>query len=118
MAKLSGTCFVTVDGQSLSLQGALAAPINSVVRETVLGSAGVAGFRETPVTPHISGDFFIDGNFPLQMLQQGENMTIVAEFANGRVYVLSGAYLTEEQEYNADDGTVTLRFDGMHGDWQ
>ena len=53
-----------------------------------------------------------------QMLQQGENMTIVAEFANGRVYTLSGAYLTDEQEYNADDGTVTLRFDGMHGDWQ
>ena len=52
------------------------------------------------------------------MLQQGEDMTIVAEFANGRVYVLSGAYLTEEQEFNADDGTVTLRFDGMHGDWQ
>lgn len=118
MAKLSGACYVTVDGQSLSLQGALTAPINSVVRETVLGSAGVAGFRETPVTPHVTGTFYFDKNFPLELLQRGEDMTIVAQCGNGRTYVLSGAYLTEEQEYNADDGTVTLRFDGMHGDWQ
>ena len=42
-------------------------------------------------------------------------MTVTAELANGKTYVLSGAYLVEEPEYAADDGTVSLRFEGSKG---
>ena len=40
------------------------------------------------------------------------------EFNNGRVYVLSGAYLVDEPSFKADDGTVELQFDGIKGSWQ
>ena len=56
--------------------------------------------------------------FPIKTLANGRDMTVTCEFNNGRVYVLSGAYLVDEPSFKADDGTVELQFDGIKGSWQ
>lgn len=45
-------------------------------------------------------------------------MTVTAELADGSVYVLSGAYLVDETKVTGDDAKVSLKFEGIQGDWQ
>lgn len=115
--RVAGTCFVTVDGQELSLSGNLSIPVNAVIREPVLGSGRIVGFRETPVQPQIAGDFVVEPAMDLKAIAEGEDMTVVARLANGMVYTLSGAFLGPQSDYAPEDGTVSLTFQGIRGDW-
>lgn len=40
MAKIAGTCYLKIDGQQLSLTGGIEVPMNTVVRDDVIGLAG------------------------------------------------------------------------------
>lgn len=117
MSRVAGTCFITVDGQELSLSGNLSIPVNTVIREPVVGSGRVVGFRETPVQPQIAGDFVVEPEMDLKAIAEGEDMTVVARLANGKVYTLSGAFLGPQSDYAPEDGTVSLTFQGIRGDW-
>ena len=55
MAKaIAGACYIKVDGEQLSVNGSVSCLANTVTREAIMGSTGVAGFSETPVAPTIS----------------------------------------------------------------
>jgi hypothetical protein len=45
-------------------------------------------------------------------------MVVTVEFKNGRVYVLSGAYVVGEPAATGDDGKASLEFNGVKGRWQ
>ena len=109
--KVAGICYVNVDGSQLVVQGAVTVPITDVVRETIKPGY----YSETERTPYVALDAICDEDFPIDQLKNGTDMTVTAELANNRTYVLSGAYLVEEPEYSADDGTVSLRFEGSSG---
>ncbi|EFE0786693.1 phage tail protein, partial [Escherichia coli] len=47
MAKIAGTCFFKVDGQQLSLTGGIEVPMNTNVRDDVVGMAGDVDYKET-----------------------------------------------------------------------
>lgn len=49
MAKIAGTCFFKVDGQQLSLTGGIEVPMNTNVRDDVVGMAGDVDYKETCV---------------------------------------------------------------------
>lgn len=117
MARVAGTCYITVDGQELSISGNLSIPVNTVIREPVLGSGRVVGFKETPVQPQIVVDAIVESETNLEAIARGEDMTVVAELANGKVYTLSGAFLGPQSDYAPEDGTVSLTFQGIRGDW-
>lgn len=109
--KVAGTCYVNVDGTQLVVTGAVTVPMTDVIRETIKPGY----FSENERTPYIALDAIVDEDFPIDQLKNGTDMTVTAELANGKTYVLSGAYLVEEPEYTADDGTVSLRFEGSKG---
>nr|DAP38481.1 MAG TPA: Tail tube [Caudoviricetes sp.] len=111
--KVAGTCYINVDGTQLVVNGAVTVPITKVTRETI--KAGY--FSEVERTPYVALDAVIDRDFPIEQIANGTDMTVTAELANGKTYVLSGAYLVEEPEYSADDGTASLRFEGSEGRW-
>ena len=116
--RIAGTCYISVDGESLNLQGSLSIPMANVTREAIVASGRTIGYKETPVTPTISGSFYVDPAFPLDKLRNAADMTIVAELANGMVYTLSHAFLTGgDSNFNPEDGNVTLNFSGIRGDW-
>lgn len=115
---IGGTCYITVDGQELSVEGSITVPINTVSRSVTIASGRPIGFTEKAVAPTLQGNFFIDHSFPLQKIIDATDMTVVAEFANGWKYTLSGAFLTGDSiDFSPEDGKVTLKFTGMKGDW-
>lgn len=118
MARVAGICYIKVDGEQLEVQGGVECPISDVMRETVMGVAGPAGFKETAQRPYVKVSAVLVPNFPRDKISKGTDMTVTAEFPNGTVYTLSGAYLEGEPAAKADDGLTELEFSGRKGQWQ
>lgn len=114
--RVAGICYFKVDGEQLELKGSLECPLTDLQRETVMGTAGVAGYKETARMPYVKGTFIFLPAFPLEKLN-GTNLTITVELANGKVYTLSGAYLVGEPAVKAEEGEVELEFNGVKGIW-
>ena len=115
--RIAGTCYVKVDGEQLSLSGSLSCSMNTVVREAQMGSTGVAGYSENPVAPTISGTFNFMEEFPIEKLMEQTSMTVTAELANGKVFTLSEAFVSGEVQASPNDGTVSITFTGVRGNW-
>jgi len=119
MAKrIAGICYIKCNGQQLEVAGDLEAPLAKVKRETVMGQAGPAGFKETALEPYVKVQALFLPTFPLDALRNSTDITVTAEFANGKVYTLSGGYLKGETPVKGVEGTVDLEFGGDDGDWQ
>lgn len=116
--RVAGTCYFKVDGEQLELKGGLECPLTDKNLEAVVGLSGVAGYKETHRVPFIKGSFIFTPNFPREKLNEGRDMTITAELANGKVYTLSGAFLVGEPNAKGDDGEAELEFNGVKGIWQ
>jgi hypothetical protein len=112
--KVAGTAYVKVDGAQLTITGGAEAPLMNVKRETVYPGY----FKEEDLAPSLKMTTIFEAGFPLKTLTNGRDMTVTCEFSNGKVYVLSGAYLVDEPSFKGDDGTVELQFDGIKGSWQ
>lgn len=118
MSKLiAGTCFVSVDGERLLLKGSMECTASNYTREAILANGKPCGHKETAVAPSITGQFVVDENFPIAKLQSSVDMTIVAEFANGKTFTLGGAYVTDEIKIAGDDSDTTISFSGDTGEW-
>lgn len=118
MAKIAGTCYVKVDGQQISLTGGIEVPMNTRIRDDVIGLAGDVDFKETHRAPYIKGTVKVPKAFPVSKLMDSESMTVTAELANGMVYVLSSAWVHGEINHNAEEGTADIEFHGEEGDYQ
>lgn len=116
--RVAGICYIKVDGEQLDAKGSIECPITDNSREAVMGLSGVAGYKETARTPYVKGSFIFTPGFPLSKLNEGTDMTVTAELANGKVYTLSGAFLVGEPAAKGDDGEVELEFNGIKGIWQ
>lgn len=120
MAKrISGICYVSVDGSMLSLKSdsGLDCTMADVTRTEELSTHGVVGYSETPVAPSISGEFYVDQAFPMEKLQKESDMTVTAELANGKVFTLSGAFVSGDAMISGSSGTISLKFVGEKGIW-
>ena len=115
--RVAGICYIKVDGEQLEVSGGIECPLMEVKRETVMGSNGPAGFKETALEPYVKVSAIFMPGFPLATLQANTNMTVTAEFPNGKVYTLSGAFVKGEPMAKADDGTAELEFGGLRGQW-
>lgn len=115
MARISGVCYIKIDGEQLSVEGSVEVPLMDVEREEKISSTGVAGFSETPIAPFINLSAFVTSEFPLEKIKAGTDLTITAELANGWVYTLQGGFVTGNPAWNASDGNVTLNFKGVKG---
>lgn len=120
MAKrVAGIVYVKMDGAQLEVgEAGVEAPLTDMMRETVKGTTGVAGFKETHRTPSMKVTAIFRDDFPLEKVREGTDLTVTAEFPNGKVYTLSGAYVVGEPSAKSSDGTVELEFEGEKGIWQ
>jgi len=116
--RVAGICYVKADSAQLEVQGGVECPATDKTRETVMGLAGPAGFKETARTPYIKLTAINTPDFPRKTLAESTDMTVTAELANGSTYVLSGAYLVGEPAVSGDEGTIELHFEGDKGIWQ
>lgn len=116
--RIAGVCFIKVDGEQLEVKGGIECPLSETMKETQMGVNAPAGYSETAQRPYIKGSFFFNEDFPIEKVTTGSEMTITAELANGKTYVLSEAWLEGEVPVKNDDGTTDLEFSGIKGQWQ
>jgi hypothetical protein len=112
--KVAGTAYVKVDGMQLTITGGAEAPLMDKKRETVYPGF----YKEEELAAYLKMTALMPPDFPLKALTQGTDMTVTCEFNNGKVYVLSGAYMVDEPSLKGEDGTLELQFDGVKGVWQ
>ncbi|ELP25061.1 Phage tail tube protein [Pantoea agglomerans 299R] len=118
MAKIAGTCFIKVDGQQLSATGGVECPMNTKLKESIVGLDESVDYKETSRAPYIKLTAKVPKGFPREKIIDSDTMTITAELANGDVYVLSNAWVEGELNHNPEDGTVDCQFNGQEGFYQ
>lgn len=118
MGRIAGTCYIKVDGLQLSATGGIEVPMNTKVKDDVIGLAGDVDYKETHRAPYTKATLKVPKDFPVDKLTQSDQMTITSELANGQVYVLSSAWVHGELNHNAEEGTVDAEFHGEEGDYQ
>lgn len=114
--KVAGTAYAKADGNQFTVTGGAEAPLMDKKRESIEGAPG--HFKETDLTPYVAITVIDDPDLPIAQLAAATDTTVTVEFANGRVYVLSGAYLVGEPAAKGEDGTLELRWEGTKGVWQ
>ncbi|MCR8720047.1 phage tail tube protein [Pseudomonas syringae] len=112
--KVAGTCYIKVDGTQLTIIGGGEAPLTNVKRDTVVPGY----YKEVDKAAWLKFQALHTADLPLKLLTTGVDMTITCEFSNGKIYVLSGAYLVEDPISKADDGAIDFKFEGSQGSWQ
>lgn len=117
MARIAGVCYVKVDGEQLEIQSSCEYPLSKTKKEAVEGVNGPVGYKETRITPFLNIDCTLTPEFPRQKLVESDDLTIVAELANGTVYTLTGAYVEGDITGNAIDGTTSITFKGKDCNW-
>ena len=116
--RIAGVCYVKADGTQFEVKGGLECPIVERKREPVVSATGVVGFKETTVVPFVKVTAFFTADFPIPLIKTGTDVTVTAEFANGRVYTLSGAWVAHESSVKGEEGEIELEFNGIDGVWQ
>ena len=118
MAKrIAGVCYVKADGKQFDVAGGLECPLSDVKRETIAAVTGPSGYKETALTPYVKIQANFTDDFPIDVIRSATTLVVTAEFANGKVYTLSDAYVVGEPSVKNDDGQAELTFEGMKGVW-
>lgn len=119
MAKrVAGICYIKVDGEQLEVEGGVECPLMDTSREPVMGTNGLAGYKETALTPYVKLSAIFVPEFPIEKLRDGTDMTVTAEMANGKVYTLSEAFCVGDNAVKGTDGMIDLEFNGKRGIWK
>ena len=114
--KIAGTVFLKFDGEQLQLRGDLTVTPGSIERESIVGQDAVHGFKEMPRAPFIEGNFSDGAAVSLEALLKQEDVTVQAELANGKQYILRNAWLVPSPELDTSEGQMTLRWEGASCD--
>ncbi len=111
--KVAGTVYIKVDGGQVTAMGGVECPLMDKKRETVVPGF----FKEEDLAPYVKLSVVDDPDLEIKNITNSTNSTITCELANGRVYVLSGAYLVGEPA-TKDDGGIDFEWNGDKGVWQ
>lgn len=112
MERIGGVANVFADGRSLPIRGNLTVSPDPSENQVVAGMDGVHGYNERPRAPFIQGDFSTKANVNLRDVARMTNVTVTAELANGKTFVLVNATRTTPSEINASEGSFTIRWEG------
>jgi hypothetical protein len=111
--RFAGIATVKADGKSFPLHGNFTVSPSPTERTGVAGQDNVHGYMEMPRVPFIEGEISMIPDMTLHMLDNITDATVIAELANGKVYVLRNAWTKSAQEINTHDGTTRVRWEGL-----
>jgi hypothetical protein len=111
--KIGGVAYLKADGLQYELGGSITVSPSQVEREGKVGLSGVAGYTEKPRIPFIEADVHTTSDLSAEDLEDITAATVTAELANGKVYVLQGAWCTSALEIDGAEGQLTVRFEGV-----
>lgn len=117
MAKVAGTCYFKVNGVQYSLRGNMTISLGAYERESVVGLDEYHGIMEKPRASFIECDLTDRFDLDLKTLENLTGVTVTAELINGKTAVLREATQVKALELTAEDGKMTVRFEGPEGEW-
>jgi uncharacterized protein YlzI (FlbEa/FlbD family) len=110
--RFAGIAYVKADGNQLPLKGNYTVSPSRVERTGIAGQDYVHGFEESPRVPFIEGDISLLAEVSIEDLEAMTDVTVTAELANGKVYVLRNAWTKSAFELNTKEGTARVRWEG------
>jgi hypothetical protein len=114
--RIAGVAFLKIDGQIYPLRGNLTVSPSSLERAMLAGQDYIHGYSELPRVPVISGDVSLDPALSMDDVERAVDVTVTAELANGKVYVLREACCTSALDLNTREGTTRVTFQGISCD--
>ena len=113
---VAGIASFRVNGSQYQLRGSFNIGIYDIERTGVAGQDTVHGFTEKLRVPFIEGEISDNGGLSLEELKKLTDVTVEANLANGKSYVLRNAWLASSPDLDASEGKMTLRFEGLKGE--
>ena len=113
----SGAAYLQVDGTTIYAEGSFAVPLTTVQREALVNAGQVIGWDETEIAPYITAQIRITSQTDFESICNSTALTVRVEFASGRVYTLSNAYITGDPPTLDETGLATVTFTGETGVW-
>ena len=113
MARIAGVAYVKVDGRQYALRGNFTVSPSLFERTGVAGQDGVHGHIEMPRVPFIAGNLSTTDGLSIEELDAIDDATVTAELANGKAYVLVGAWTKAAHEIDTAQGQVAVRWEGL-----
>jgi len=114
--RVAGIAFLKIDGDLYPLRGNFTVSPSAVERAGIAGQDYIHGFAETPRVPFIEGDISTDPAVSVDTLEAMENVTVTAELANGKIYVLREGWCRSALELNTREGMMRVRWEGVSCD--
>ena len=117
MAKIAGTCYIKVNGKSYDLRGSMNISLGEFERQSVVGQDGYHGIIEKPRASFIECDLTDNVAVDIKELDNITGATVTVELINGKTGVLRDATQVKAIELTAEDGKMSVRFEGPRGEW-
>jgi hypothetical protein len=111
-----GLIQLQVAGVSQEAKGNFTYNLGRPKRETIVGSDGVHGFKETPQPSFIEGEITDRGSLDLGAFVGSEGVTVTLGLANGKTIVLKDAWYCGDGTGNSDEGNIAIRFESKLGE--
>lgn len=113
MSRRGGIIQLQVDGVVHDAKGNFTYNLGRPMRESIIGADGIHGFKEIPQPAFIEGEITDRGTLDLAALVAITDSTATLELANGKVFVLRGAWFASEGTGNTEEGNIAVRFEGV-----
>lgn len=116
MKRQSGVAYLTVDGTTINASGSFSVPLTTVNRTDIVCGERVIGFDEQHIAPYIQATIRITDQTDFESICSSTSMTVRVEFANGKTYTLSNAFVRGNPTVS-ETGECSIDFAGEKGVW-
>lgn len=108
--RVGGLIFVKANGQQFKAKGSWTYNLGIPMREEVVGSDSVHGYKENPQAPYISGVITDTSDLNMTALLQITDATVQLELSNGKIVVLNQAFFSGEGNGSTEEGEIEAKF--------
>lgn len=114
MSRVGGLLFVKVNGVQFKAKAtSFTYNLGSNKKEGIVGVDSVHGYKELPVLPFFEGTITDDAALDVKSLIGQNDVTVTAELANGKVFVLRNAWFAGDTDITTEEGEIPFRFEGL-----
>lgn len=116
MSKRGGIITFQIDGVTYDAKGSFTANLGRPLRESIVGSSGVHGYKETAQPASIEGTITDRSDLDLAKLVTLTGVTVAMTQANGKMIVLRDAWFAGEGSVETEEGEIEVRFEAISGE--
>lgn len=117
MAKtIGGIQSLQVNGRTYRTKGSWTYDLGGEMREAIVGSDRVHGYKATPKVAFIEGTMSDADDQDVKLLSKVDNATVVLELRNGKAIVLRGAWAAGEFQVSTEESEISARFEAQEAE--